>query len=95
MTEITPHRQARIERVLRSRRLQQRAFLAESFSKHAASNRKKHSREHRFLVIGVVLIIAVTVIGTASLIHFGSKPREDYWATVQTIEAKPSIEIRP
>lgn len=82
--EITPHRQARIERVMRSRRLRQRAFLAESFN-----NRKRYSREQRFLVRGLALIAAFTLLGTAALIHYGSQPRTELWASWKTIEAKP------
>lgn len=77
-------------RVMRSRRLRQRAFLAESFE-----NRKRYSREQRLLVRGLVLIAAVTLLGTAALIHYGSQPRTELWASWKTIEAKPSLEIRP
>lgn len=50
---------------------------------------------HRLVVNGVALILAFTLIGTALLIFFGSQPEPELWASWQTIEAKPSLEIVP
>lgn len=48
---------------------------------------------HRIVIKGVAIILAVACIGTALLIHYGQ--RREYWASFDTINGSPSLEIRP
>lgn len=50
---------------------------------------------HRLVVNGVALLAAFTLLGMALLIYFWNQPRTELWASRQTIEAKPSLEIVP
>lgn len=43
----------------------------------------------------ILLLLAITCLGTATLIYFGEQPRKELWATYSTIDAKPSVEIIP
>lgn len=52
-------------------------------------------REAHFLRQGLLLIAAATLIGWALMVHYGSRPAPDYWASWATINGSPSVEIRP
>lgn len=61
-----------------------KGFMIETETSHAS----------RFLWKWTRIILAIAFVGTALLIWWGES-HQDYWASFETMEAGPSIEIIP